>query len=174
MGKRMSIDLILGGARSGKSRHAQALAEADAGALVFIATAEPMDDEMAERIARHQADRGPRWGTVEAPIDLGGAIRAHADADTTLLIDCVTVWLGNLMHHEVDVDAAADALLAALDASPGHVLVIANEVGLALVPETPLGRRFRDVAGTLNQRLAARADRVALVVAGLPMPLKGG
>lgn len=169
----MSIELILGGARSGKSRHAQALAEADAGTLIFVATAEPFDDEMADRVARHRADRGDRWRTVEAPIDLAAAIGGTGADDATLLVDCVTVWLGNLMHHQRDIDAAVDALLNALAAAPGRIIVVANEVGLALVPETPMGRRFRDLAGTLNQRLAACAGRVTLVVAGLPMVLKG-
>ena len=168
----MTTTLILGGARSGKSRRAQQLAEAGGGRLVFVATAEAIDAEMADRIARHRGDRGDAWTTVEAPIDLADAVRRHAAPEAVLLIDCVTVWLGNLMHHGRDVPAAVDVLLAALAHAPGQIIVVSNEVGLAIVPETPLGRRFRDEAGMLNQRLAAAADRAELVVAGLVVALK--
>lgn len=170
----MTITLVLGGARSGKSRHAQLIAESAGGPLVFIATAEPFDEEMTARIARHQGDRGPRWRTEEAPVNLPGAIHDHGREGATLLIDCVTVWLGNLMHHDHDIDAACDALVMALEAAQGDAIIVANEVGLALVPETAMGRRFRDAAGILNQRLAALADRVDLVVAGLAMPIRNG
>lgn len=166
------MTLIIGGARSGKSRRAQQLAETSGAKLIFVATAEPFDDEMATRIAHHRGDRGDRWVTVEAPVDLPGALRRHAAPDTVLLLDCITVWLSNLMHHGLDVAKAADALLAALGQTAGNTVVVTNEVGLAIVPETPLARQFRDEAGRINQRLAAVADRVELVVAGLTIRLK--
>lgn len=168
----MALTLVLGGARSGKSRHAQRLAEQAGGRRVFIATAEPIDDEMADRIARHRADRGAGWTTVEAPLDLVDAVHRHAAADAVLLVDCVTVWLGNLLHHELDVTAAIDGLVGALSEAPGQLIIVSNEVGLAIVPETPLGRRFRDLAGLLNQRLAATAGHAVLVVAGIALSIK--
>jgi len=172
----MAFDLILGGARSGKSRHAQQRAEtmgaAGGMACVFIATAEPSDAEMAARIARHQAERGAGWQTVEAPLALAETLQAEAAAGRVLLVDCLTVWLGNLLHYERDAAAAGDALLDALAGLPGRQILVANETGLGLVPETPLGRAFRDLAGRLNQQLAARAARVDLIVAGLALPLK--
>lgn len=164
--------LILGGARSGKSRHAQSLAEAFDGDLVFIATGEAYDDEMAERIDRHRADRGPRWDTIEAPLALGDAIRAHAAPDKLLLIDCLTLWVSNLMQAGRDiVDATAD-LVAALDEAPGPVILVTNEVGLGIVPDNALARRFRDEAGRVNQAVAAAANEVSFVAAGLPLRLK--
>lgn len=167
------ITLVLGGARSGKSAHAQALAEANPGELVFLATAEAIDDEMAERIARHRADRGPRWRAVEVPLALGEAVARERGEGSTLLVDCLTVWLGNLMHHEVAVEPAVDALLRALAIGAGNVILVSNEVGLGLVPETPLGRRFRDEAGRLNQRVARLAGRAKIIVSGLALTLKG-
>lgn len=168
----MALTLVLGGARSGKSRHAQHLAEQMGGRLIFIATAEAIDEEMVDRIAQHRLDRGPSWLTVEAPTDLPGAIHKYAAGDTTLLIDCVTVWLGNLIHHGCDTGAAGGALIEALADAPGRLLVVANEVGLGVVPDTPLGRRFRDIAGRLNQCLAAQAQNVVLVVAGIAVQIK--
>lgn len=165
--------LILGGARSGKSRFAQALAEVEEGRLVYLATAAAHDAEMADRISRHRSDRGGRWETVEEQFDLPGVIRDHAQADTVLLVDCLTLWLSNLMLAERNVDAAGSALIAALELQHGHVILVSNEVGSGIVPETALGRAFRDEAGWINQRTAAAADAVALVVAGLPLWLKG-
>ena len=165
--------LILGGARSGKSRFAQGLAEQGEGPLVYVATAGAYDDEMAERIERHRGDRGDRWDTVEAQFDLVDAIGRHSGSGPTLLVDCLTLWLSNLMLDERDVGAALDGLIAALKACDRHVILVSNEVGSGIVPETPLGRIFRDEAGRLNQRVAAQADEVALVVAGLPLWLKG-
>jgi adenosylcobinamide kinase / adenosylcobinamide-phosphate guanylyltransferase len=166
----MTTTLVLGGARSGKTRYALAAAEARPGPLVMIATAEALDEEMAERIARHRVERGERWRTVEAPLDLPGAL-ADVEAGEAVVVDCLTLWLSNLMHSGRDVEIATSALLAAL---PGRkVWLVSNEVGLGLVPETPLGRRFRDEAGRLNQRVAAAVDRAVFIAAGLPLDLKG-
>ena len=165
-----NVVLLLGGARSGKSRIAQARAEALAGELVYVATGEALDAEMAERIARHRADRGPRWRTVESPIDLPDAI--GRENGRVLLVDCLTLWLSNLLLGERDIAAATDQLLAALDAASGTVLLVSNEVGLGIVPENALARRFRDEAGRMNQRVAAVADEVLLVAAGLTLRMK--
>lgn len=164
------ITLVTGGARSGKSRFAQQLAEAEEGTLLYIATAAAFDDEMQDRIARHKADRGARWATHEVEIDLPTAI-AQAAADT-ILVDCLTIWLSNLMLAGEDVGARIVALEKSLKGSARTVILVTNEVGSGIVPETPLGRAFRDEAGRLNQRIAAVANNVALVVVGLPLWLK--
>ena len=168
MDKTQRTILVLGGARSGKSRHAQALAEAIAPTRLYIATAQAFDDEMHDRIARHQADRDASWTTVEAPTDLPEAIRAHADAPV-ILVDCLTLWLSNLLLADADLDAASDAVAAAIATSPAPLLLVSNEVGFGIVPDNALARRFRDAAGRLNQRLAAACDAVDLVVAGIPL-----
>ena len=168
----MTSHLILGGARSGKSRHAQSLAEAFDGDLIFIATGEAYDEEMAERIDRHRADRGPRWNTIEAPLALGDAIRAHAAPDRLLLIDCLTLWVSNLMHAGRDIGGATDDLIAAMRDAQGPVILVSNEVGLGIVPDNALARRFRDEAGRVNQAVAAAASEVSFVAAGLPLRLK--
>lgn len=168
----MTSHLILGGARSGKSRHAQSLAEAFDGDLIFIATGEAYDDEMVERIDRHRADRGPRWNTIEAPLALGDAIRTHAAPDRLLLIDCLTLWVSNLMHAGRDIGAATDDLIAAMCDAQGPVIFVSNEVGLGIVPDNALARRFRDEAGRVNQAVAAAANEVSFVAAGLPLRLK--
>lgn len=165
--------LVLGGARSGKSRHAQALAEAGDGERVFVATAQPFDEEMRERIARHQADRDGGWRTVEAPLDLPAAIGREGAAGRVLLADCLTLWLSNLLLAEADLEAAGAALVAAVAAAPARIVLVANEVGLGIVPDNALARRFRDAAGLLNQRMAGLCDAVDLVAAGLPLRLKG-
>ncbi len=164
--------LVLGGARSGKSRHAQRLAEGWRGEHVFIATAEALDDEMNGRIDRHRADRDARWRTVEAPRDLPEAIRAQDGGGRVLLIDCLTMWLSNLLLADADLDAAGDALAAALAGSTGRIVLVANEVGFGIVPDNALARRFRDAAGFLNQRVAALCQATDLVVAGMPLRLK--
>ena len=166
------VTLVIGGARSGKSRHAQALAEAGGGALVFIATAQAFDAEMRERIARHRADRDARWRTVEAPIALPAAIGHAAVRGRTALVDCLTLWASNLLLADEDVDRHAAELVTMLAAAEGKVVLVTNEVGWGIVPDNALARRFRDVAGILNQRVAAAADAVDLVVAGLVTRLK--
>ena len=164
--------LVLGGARSGKSGFAQRLAEAEAGPLVYVATAQAFDGEMADRIARHRADRGPRWATVDAPHDLPCAIAGLRDGGV-MLVDCLTLWLSNRMLADADMESEIAALTAAIGQADGRLILVSNEVGSGIVPETPMGRAFRDHAGRANQAVAAVADGVALIVAGLPLWLKG-
>ena len=164
--------LVLGGARSGKSRHAQMRCEAMAGRLAYIATAQAFDAEMVDRIARHRADRDARWLTLEAPVDLPAAIGAAQDRAGGILVDCLTLWLSNLLLADADIPARADDLIAAIRASAVPVVLVANEVGLSIVPDNVLARRFRDEAGLLNQRVAAACDEVLFIAAGLPLTLK--
>jgi adenosylcobinamide kinase / adenosylcobinamide-phosphate guanylyltransferase len=163
---------VLGGARSGKSRFAQARAEALAGELVFVATAQALDAEMADRIAHHRADRGARWRTIEAPLDLAAVIEAESAPDKVLLIDCLTLWASNLIFAECDAPACIAALTAAIGRCEARLLLVANEIGLGIVPDNPLSRQFRDLAGQINQAVAAVAEEVVFVAAGLPLRLK--
>ncbi len=164
------VTLVLGGARSGKSRFAEGLAAAFDGPRSYVATAEAFDDEMRARIAKHRADRaGAGWTTIEAPLDPASAVRA---AQGFVLLDCVTVWLGNLMHHGKTTGEAVDRLCAALAEAKGRIVLVSNEVGLSIVPENAMARRFRDEQGFANQKLAALADEVYFVAAGLPLKLK--
>jgi adenosylcobinamide kinase/adenosylcobinamide-phosphate guanylyltransferase len=164
--------LVLGGARSGKSALAERLARETGLKRTYVATAQAFDAEMAERIARHRLDRGEGWETVEAPLDLGGALAAANRPGSVVLVDCLTLWLSNVMLAGGDVEAESAALCARVAASPGPVALVSNEVGMGLVPDTPLGRAFRDAQGRLNQRMAAVCDLVAFVAAGLPLWLK--
>ena len=164
------LTLVTGGARSGKSRLAERLLRAAGLPLTYIATAEAWDDEMRARIAAHRQDRGIGWTTVEAPRDLTGALDGAGGA---VLIDCATLWLSNTLLAEADLEAEVAALLAALIRHPGPVVVVSNEVGWGIVPDNALARAFRDEQGRLNQRLAAKADLVVGVMAGLPLVLKG-
>ncbi|SDQ92451.1 adenosylcobinamide kinase /adenosylcobinamide-phosphate guanylyltransferase [Rhizobiales bacterium GAS113] len=166
------LTLLLGGARSGKSRQAEMLAASEPPPWRYVATAQALDDEMRERIARHRERRGAGWETHEAPLDLGGTVARLGRDVSPILVDCLTLWLTNLMLGEHHVEAALADLERALEAARAPVLLVANEVGLGIVPENALARRFRDEAGRLNQRLAARADRVLFMVAGLPMQVK--
>lgn len=167
----MRVTLVLGGARSGKSALAERLVLAAGPSPVYIATAEAWDDEMRARIAQHRAERdGQGWRTIEAPLDLPGALAQAGDAP--VLVDCLTLWLTNLMLADHDIDAATAALLGALD-RPAPTVLVANEVGLGIVPDNALARRFRDAAGRLNQQVAARAETVVFTAAGLPLALKG-
>ena len=165
------LTLVLGGARSGKSRYAESLVTALPAPWIYVATAEARDAEMAERIAAHQARRGAGWRTLETPRDVVGALNAHGT--TPLLVDCLTLWLANAVLASADVDAEIERLEAALTQAAAPIVLVANEVGFGIVPDNALGRRFRDLQGLLNQRIAARADRVVLVVAGLPLTIKG-
>jgi adenosylcobinamide kinase/adenosylcobinamide-phosphate guanylyltransferase len=167
----LPFTLVLGGARSGKSRHAEALVEALPGPWTYIATAEAYDDEMRARIAEHRGRRPKGWVTVDAPLALAAAIRA-SPAGRPILVDCLTLWLTNVMLAEQDVAAAREDLIAACATAPGPLVLVGNEVGLGIVPENALARRFRDEAGRLHQLLAARAGRVVFMVAGLPMHVK--
>ena len=166
-----SITFVVGGAASGKSALAENLVTNTERPKTYIATAQAFDAEMEAKIARHRDMRGPDWTTVEAPINLGLAL-ARVPANHVVLIDCLTLWLTNLLLDEQDPDRATEALLAALDDAPPTVLV-SNEVGQGIVPTNPLARRFREAQGRLNIRMAARADTVVHVVAGLPNVLKG-
>ncbi len=169
-----SVVLVLGGARSGKTAHAERLALSLAVAdrrPVYVATGQAFDDEMASRIARHRDDRGARFETIEAPTDLAGAVAAAGDG-APVLIDCLTLWLSNLMLADRDLAAATAALVEAIDRTRGTLILVSNEVGLGIVPDNALARRFRDEAGRLNQTIATRADRVDFVVAGLPLRVK--
>lgn len=163
---------VLGGARSGKSALAERLARETGLARVYLATAQAFDAEMAARIARHRADRGEGWRTVEAPHDLAGAL-ARVDGEAcVVLVDCLTLWLSNRMLAGADVEAESAQLCTALAAMRAPVVAVSNEVGFGIVPDTALGRRFRDAQGRLNQQVAALADLAVLVVAGLPLVLK--
>lgn len=166
------VTLVLGGARSGKSRHAEALVESQPGPCIYIATAEARDAEMAARIRHHQARRGPRWLTVEEPLDFAPRLEAVAGMGRAVLVECLTLWLTNLMEADRDIEAEGAQLLAALDRLKGPVVLVANEVGLGVVPDNALARRFLDYAGRLNQALAARAEAVVFMTAGIPVPVK--
>ncbi|MBV9459087.1 MAG: bifunctional adenosylcobinamide kinase/adenosylcobinamide-phosphate guanylyltransferase [Bradyrhizobium sp.] len=167
----MAIILITGGARSGKSTRAEARVRAFAGRPVYIATAEALDEEMRERIARHRARRGNEWLEREAPLELVAAL-FETDGGGARLVDCLTLWLSNLMHAERDWDKEAKLLVDALRRQKSPVVLVTNEVGLGIVPDNALARRFRDAAGILNQMVAQAADEVEFVVAGLPMRVK--
>ena len=170
----MPSTLVLGGARSGKTAWAQRRAEgwgAEGGRLVMIVSAQAHDAEMAERIARHRADRNGAWTTVEAPVDLVTSLAGLGHEDIAV-VDCLTLWLSNLMHTGADLEAAFAALEAAVAACPAWLQLISNEVGQGIVPYNPLARRFRDEAGRLHQRLAAVCDDAVMIVAGLPVWLK--
>lgn len=164
---------MLGGARSGKSRHAQHVAETFSRERLFIATAQAFDDEMIDRIARHQADRDASWRTIEAPIELSDAIRGHGSPGRVLLIDCLTLWLSNLLLADADLDTASDALVDSLRTASADIVLVSNEVGFGIVPDNPLARRFRDAAGRLNQKMAAVCSATDLVVAGIPLRIAG-
>lgn len=172
------VTLVLGGARSGKSTYAERLATgslygAPPSPAVYIATAEAGDVEMATRIMAHRARRGGAWSTIEEPLDLSEALAQAASRNQPVLVDCLTLWLSNLMHAGADIDEATDNVLRSLDDHCAmSVVFVSNELGLGLVPETPLGRSFRDAMGRMNMAVAARADRVIFMVAGLPLIMK--
>jgi adenosylcobinamide kinase/adenosylcobinamide-phosphate guanylyltransferase len=168
------IELILGGARSGKSRYALDLAMEFGDAVTWIATAEALDEEMAQRIARHRLERPKGWNTIEAPMELSEALRQSAAPSRCIVVDCLTLWLSNWLCRN-DSEAFArerESLLTSIKRVPGPILLVSNEVGWGIVPESMLSRRFRDEAGRLHQELAALSTRVTLVVAGIAMPIK--
>ena len=165
------LTLVLGGARSGKSRYAEGLVTALPGPWTYVATGQAFDDEMRARIAQHRAERVPGWLTVDAPVDLPGALAGAGSAP--VLVDCLTLWVSNLLLAGADVAAAVAELRAALRARAAATVLVSNEVGMGIVPDNALARAFRDAAGRLHQQVAADADRVVLVVAGLPLAVKG-
>jgi adenosylcobinamide kinase/adenosylcobinamide-phosphate guanylyltransferase len=166
------ITLVLGGARSGKSRYAESLVAALPAPWLYVATAAAHDAEMAARIGEHRARRGTDWRTIEAPRDLAGAL-TNMSATGAVLIDCLTLWLSNLMLADADIAAETARLDGALARANMPIVLVSNEVGAGIVPDNALARRFRDAQGRLNQQIAARADRVVLMVAGLPLVVKG-
>jgi adenosylcobinamide kinase/adenosylcobinamide-phosphate guanylyltransferase len=166
------VTLVLGGARAGKSRFAETLAASRPGRRVYLATAAAGDAEMAERIRRHRARRGAGWTTVEEPLDLAGALAARGSEGATVLVDCLTLWLSNLMQAGRNPAAEIGRLVTALARRDGPVILVSNEVGLGIVPDNAVARAFRDHAGRLHQAVAAVADRVYFMAAGLPLLLK--
>jgi adenosylcobinamide kinase/adenosylcobinamide-phosphate guanylyltransferase len=167
----MAIILITGGARSGKSKRAETRTRAFPGQPVYVATAEALDTEMEARIAKHRARRGTDWLEREVPLDLVPALVA-SDGGGARLVDCLTLWLSNLMHAKRDWERDVAELAGALPRLTSPVVLVTNEVGLGIVPDNALARRYRDAAGLMNQMIAAAADEVEFVVAGLPMKLK--
>lgn len=166
--------MIIGGARSGKSRYAEELILHSGMNPVYLASAQAGDAEMAQRIAEHRRRRGSDWRTLEAPLALPAALRAEMAPDRAILVDCLTLWLSNLMLTGHDREAETGALLAALSSAKGLIVLVSNEVGLGIVPDNALARAFRDEAGRLNQSVAAAVPSVAFMAAGLPLWLKGG
>lgn len=167
-----SLTFVLGGAASGKSQTAETIIHNSGLNPVYLATARIWDDEVQTKVDRHRARRGPEWHTINAPLDVAGPLGA-ATHDQVILLDCATMWLTNLMMDDLDIAAAQTDLLAALSACAAPVVVVSNEVGQGIVPDNALARRFRDAQGRLNIALAAQADTVLHVVAGLTHPLKG-
>lgn len=166
-----NITLILGGARSGKSRYAERLIESEPAPWIYLATAEARDSEMERRIAEHRARRDRRWQTIEAPHDLAEALAA-LPSRSAVLVDCLTLWLSNRLLADADIDREIEGLERALASHDGAVAVVSNDVGSGIVPDNALARRFRDLQGVINQRIAAKASRVVLMVAGLPLAVK--
>jgi len=166
------LTLVLGGAASGKSAFAETLVTGTGQPRVYLATAQAFDDEMRAKLARHRETRGPDWHTIEEPLDPGTAL-ATVSADTVVLLDCATMWLSNVMLAEHDLAAAQSQLLDSLVTCAAPIVVVSNEVGLSVVPENALARRFRGAQGQLNQALAAKSDLVVNVIAGLPQVIKG-
>lgn len=170
-----TVTLLTGGGRSGKSRYALELAQPYA-CRTFIATAVAFDNEMSDRIARHREERASQFATLEEPVHLADALRRLPPGTDVAVIDCITVWLGNLMYHDESVQPDSPSITALLDAlkdPPCDVILVTNEVGLGIIPDNAMARRFRDLAGSVNQRLAAVANRVIFMVSGLPLVLKG-
>jgi adenosylcobinamide kinase/adenosylcobinamide-phosphate guanylyltransferase len=168
--------LVLGGVRSGKSRHAESVAREAVGSTTVIATGTAGDEEMAARIAAHRARRPAHWTVIEEPLHLSSALTRASNADSVIIIDCLTLWLSNLLLHTNPrlLDNEVEGLIATLPELPGSLILVGNEVGFGIMPINDLARRFGDAAGLLHQRLAAACDQVVLMIAGLPLTVKGG
>jgi adenosylcobinamide kinase / adenosylcobinamide-phosphate guanylyltransferase len=164
--------LVIGGVRSGKSRYGQKCAERSGKTRVLVATAEAGDAEMAARIVAHQQTRGEGWRVIEESLALVPVLQREAAADRILVVDCLTLWLSNLLHEGEDPQAQSELLISAIGQLAGPAIFISNEVGFGIVPDTELGRRFRDIQGRLNQSVAAACEAVVFVAAGLPLVLK--
>lgn len=167
------VTLVLGGARSGKSAFAEGLLESSSARRLYVATAQARDDEMRNRIKRHRNRRGAGWDTVEAPVDLVAALETNGSGATPMLVDCLSLWITNLMLGDHDLAAEFDRLGAALVSLGAPVVLVSNEVGLGIVPDNAMARAFRDHAGHLHQSIAGLADEVYFVAAGLPLKMKG-
>lgn len=165
------VTFVLGGARSGKSLYAEGLVEGAGGGL-YLATAEAGDAEMAARIEDHKKRRGPDWTTIEEPLDVTGALRRHAAPERPVLVDCLTLWLANVMAAGRDVESEIQALVDCLGSLGGPVVLVSNEVGMGIVPDNALARSYMDHAGRMNQAVGETADRVVVMTAGLPQTLK--
>ncbi len=168
--------LIIGGCRSGKSSHALELAEKISGKRIFLATCIPYDDEMKKRVSNHQQGRSRDWITIEAPVDLSEAIMEHAAASSVVLVDCLTLWINNLMMKNISQEEMVQEvrqLTRSIQDAPCTVILVSNEVGSGIVPENSLARAFRDSAGLVNQKVAAVATKVIWMVAGIPVVIKG-
>lgn len=168
----MTTTLVLGGQRSGKSHYAESLALASGGSLIYIATAQAWDDEMRDRIARHQERRGDSWKTVNEPLEVVPVLRQSAGPGRFVLLDCLTLWLSNLMHADRDVGGATTELVDALENVNGPVALVSNEVGSGIIPDNALARRFADAQGILNQAVARSVAHVVLMAAGIPLQIK--
>ena len=167
------VTLVLGGARSGKSAFAERVVERASATRLYLATGQAWDDEMRDRIASHKNRRGEGWDTIEAPLELAQALETNARADRPVLVDCLTLWVTNLMLGEHDIGKAFDGLAATIPTLKGPVVLVSNEVGLGIVPDNAMARAFRDQAGRLHQLIAGLADEVHFVAAGLPLKMKG-
>jgi adenosylcobinamide kinase / adenosylcobinamide-phosphate guanylyltransferase len=168
---------ITGGCRSGKSRYALDYANQHFSQKLYLATSEPLDEEMARRVEHHKRTRGPEWQTVEEPLEIADKIRQYGDRTEVILVDCLTLWLSNLLMKSRDDDAImaeVAQLIAAIRECQATLLIVSNEVGMGIVPAEPLARRFRDLAGMANQRIAEAAETVIFMVSGIPLFLKGG
>lgn len=170
------IESVIGGCRSGKSRYAlESAASFSTEKKTFVATCLPLDDEMRERVARHQEERGPAWSTIEAPLELPEAILENGASSDVILVDCLTLWISNLLMESETLESVFDhvgRLLKCLDQAPCSIFIVSNEVGTGIVPENRLARLYRDAVGWTNQRVAAQADRVVWMVAGIPVQIK--
>jgi len=170
---RGKITFITGGARSGKSSFALKIASKRGRKKAFIATSEPIDEEMKNRILRHKKERPPDWTTFEEPIDISALINNIKRDYDSILIDCLTIWLSNIFHRGLNKDTTINGLISALREPPSDIYIVSNEIGMGIVPESPTTREFRDMAGRLNQMIASIADEVYLVVSGIPIKIKG-